>query len=679
MREVNDRNKIRPELLARKAIVYLRQSSEKQVRENLESQRLQYSMVDRARELGWSNVEVIDCDLGSSASAGAAARVGFERLLGSVAMGEVGVVLSREMSRLSRTDRDWCRLLEVCQVFDTLLGDAERIYDPECLDDQLMLGIKGTLSVVELKVLKLRLREGMRLKARRGELIRLLPPGYVLDETGKVVKDPDERVREAMALLFRKFRETETIRQTFLWFHQEGVELPVNKARGGKTAIAWQLPTQSFVGEVLRNPFYAGAYVFGRRPTETNLVGGRLVKKSGRLRRPEECEVFLPGHHEGFLDWKGYEENQRIVRRAAIASKSDETVTVVRGGNGLLTGILRCGRCGRKLHVAYWGRSGTAARYLCKGDYDKGGRYCLSFGGSTVDRAFAKQLLGVISPFGVEASLEAADRLSSTDDDRREPLSRKLRQLEYERDRAFEQYNEVDARNRLVAAELERRWNGKLEEVERARNDIASIPPAKAPPSEEDRRRLCQLGEDFDRVWGSPDCGAELRKRIVRTVVEEIVVSAIGDGDRLSFVIHWKGGSHSSFEMEKPRSGVGQGTSLDDLDVIRRLAVRYGDDEIARVLTKLGRRTGKGKRWSEDRVATARRNHSIAGQKRSKRDPAILSLGEAAKESGASPTTIKRLVEAGILRREQVVPWAPWEIRRSDLETDPARAILDRL
>ena len=186
MSQMNDRSKIRPELLARKAIVYLRQSSEKQVHKNLESQRLQYAMVDRARELGWSNVEVIDSDLGSSASAGAGARVGFERLLASVAMGEVGVVLSREVSRLSRTDRDWCHLLEVCQLFDTLIVDAERVYDLECLDDQLMLGIKGTLSVVELKVLKLRLREGMRSKARRGELIRLLPPGYVVDETGKV-------------------------------------------------------------------------------------------------------------------------------------------------------------------------------------------------------------------------------------------------------------------------------------------------------------------------------------------------------------------------------------------------------------------------------------------------------------------------------------------------------------
>ena len=270
-------NKITAQHLQRKAIVYLRQSSERQVQRNTESQRLQYKLEDRARELGFKQVEIIDTDLGCSAAIGAARREGFERLVASVAIGEVGLILSREVSRLSRTDKDWCQLLEVCQLFGTLIGDAEHVYDLSLMDDQLVLGIKGTLSVVELKVLNLRLQQGMEEKARRGELARLLPPGYVRDGTGKVTKDPDRRVQEAIDLVFGIFRKTRSIRQTFVWFKTRQVELPVNKSQGAGIKLIWQVPSHAFVSSVLHNPFYAGAYVYGRRATETAVVGGRVV------------------------------------------------------------------------------------------------------------------------------------------------------------------------------------------------------------------------------------------------------------------------------------------------------------------------------------------------------------------------------------------------------------------
>ncbi len=229
--------KIGEEHLARKAIVYVRQSSQRQVLQNTESRRLQYALKDRAMDLGFNDVEVIDTDLGSSAGIGSATRVGFDRLVGTVALGEVGIVLSREVSRLSRTDKDWCHLLEVCQLFDTLIGDEEQVYDLSLIDDQLVLGIKGTLSVVELKVLKMRMLRGMEEKAARGELERLLPPGFVRDPTGRVVKDPDERVRKAIAKVFEKLHETRTVRQTFKWFHDNAVELPVNKSENGRIGI----------------------------------------------------------------------------------------------------------------------------------------------------------------------------------------------------------------------------------------------------------------------------------------------------------------------------------------------------------------------------------------------------------------------------------------------------------
>jgi DNA invertase Pin-like site-specific DNA recombinase len=369
---------------ARKAVVYLRQSSLKQVRENVESQRLQYALADRARALGFERVEVVDSDLGMSASLGAAAREGFDRLVASVALGEVGIVLGRELSRLARTDKDFCHLLEVCQIFGTLIGDDTQVYDLALMDDLLVLGIKGTLSVVELKILKARLLDGQREKARRGELFRLLPAGYVLDADGKVVKDPDARVQEGVALIFRKYRELWSVRQTFKWFHDQELELPVNKFVAGRQKLIWQLPTQSFLSNVLRNAFYAGAYVWGQRPTQMVLVEGRLRKRVGWMRPPEQCSVFLPDHHEGYIDWETYDENQRMKLRSCLNLQPDAAVGAVREGQGLLVGILRCGRCGRRMHVRYWGRKGTHGRYLCVGDYQAGGRYCVAFGGGLV-------------------------------------------------------------------------------------------------------------------------------------------------------------------------------------------------------------------------------------------------------------------------------------------------------
>src|SRR6202165_1756688 len=316
--------KIRPEHLARRAIVYLRQSSGKQVRQNLESQRLQYEVADRIRALGWKQVEIIDSDLGFSASMGSARREGFERVLSAVALGEVGIVGSREASRLSRTDKDWCRLLEVCQIFGTLIADEQQIYDLNYLDDQLVLGIKGTLSVVELKVIRQRMQAGQESKARRGELFKRLPVGYVLDPMSKVALHPDQRICEAIRLVFVKFRERWSVRQTFLWFRDHDIELPANPVQG--TQLVWKIPTQSLVRDILVNPFYAGAYVWGRRPMETILVDGQLKKRQTAYRRAEDCRVFIADHHDGYIDWDTYEENQRITRRNSVNWQGDESM-----------------------------------------------------------------------------------------------------------------------------------------------------------------------------------------------------------------------------------------------------------------------------------------------------------------------------------------------------------------
>lgn len=663
----------------RRAIVYVRQSTERQLRQNKESQRLQYELADQARAFGFQEVELIDADLGCSAAIGAAPREGFERLIASVAIGEVGMILSREVSRLSRTDKDWCQLLELCQLFDTLIADADQVYDVRTMDDQLVLGIKGTLSVVELKVLNQRLQQGMEAKAKRGDLVRLLPPGYVRDGHGHIVKDPDQRVCEAIDSVFRRFRRTRGIRQTFLWFKKRGLELPVNKRRGEKMTLVWQVPTHAFINGVLHNPCYAGAYVWGQRRTELVLIDGRLTKRTGKLLRPEDCRVFIPDHHESYIDWQTYQDNLRVMQGNSTKTRPDEATGAVRAGKALLAGLLRCGRCGRKIYVRYWGKSGTSPRYGCNGTFADGGDYCLNFGGAGVDRRFSQELLTVLMPLGIEASLEAAERLSEQDQAQRQALLHKCEQLDYEAKRAFEQYDEVDPRHRLVAIELERRWNAKLEELETATTALAALDQKTQTLTDIERTALCSLGEHFDDIWDSPNCPVTLRKTIIRLLVKEITVGTDANDERLEFIIHWHGGSHTRFDMPKPQWGMANQTAPEAIELIREMAVRYNDAEMARVLNKNGCRTGRGNRWTQGRVASARRKYVITGRPHRLPDPEVLTLRQAARYCGVSPTAIKRLVKGGFLKHHQVARWAPWEIPRTDLDSAPIKQALVQL
>lgn len=343
-------NKINSSHFARKAIVYVRQSTVKQVRNNQESQRLQYALKDRASELGFRQIEVIDTDLGISAGSGARQRPGFQQLLASVALGDVGIILSRELSRLSRTDKDWCHLMEVCQIFDTLLGDEQGIYDTSTVDDQLILGIKGTISVAELNVLKLRMQQGKEAKARRGELYCIISPGYVRDGDQLVI-DPNKRVQDAIRLVFTKFEELKTVRQTYIWFMDNHIEVPVNKYGAAKASLAWRLPAQTFIPSVLHNPIYAGAYVYGRRPIEKILENGRIRRRQQAIQPPEKAKVFIKSHHEGYISWETYEQNQKMIDQNGSNFQPDPETYAVREGQGLLTGLLRCSRCGGKLSV----------------------------------------------------------------------------------------------------------------------------------------------------------------------------------------------------------------------------------------------------------------------------------------------------------------------------------------
>jgi DNA invertase Pin-like site-specific DNA recombinase len=672
-------NKIKESHLDRKAIIYIRQSTDRQVQRNKESQRLQYALQDKAKQWGWKDIEIIDSDLGSSAAVGASERLGFERITSLVAVGEAGIIFSREASRLSRTDKDWCRLLEVCNIFDTLISDGEQIYDCNCMDDQLILGIKGTISAVELKILHARLIAGMEEKAKRGEFKRQIPPGYIWDANENVVKDPNKRIQDTIELIFKKFREMQSIRQTYLWFHSESIEVPVLKDKAGKKEIVWKLPEKGYLQAMLKNPFYAGVYVWGRETTKLEYKDGKIVKRKARMSDARESKVFIEDHHDGYIALEAFDANQDLIRSNCLSQTQVERRGAARNGQGLLSGILRCGRCGRKLYVAYYGKSGTAARYICKGDYESGGKYCLAFGGRTVDKKFKEELLRAVSPYGMKASVKATKMLSTKEEDKVKAFEQKINQLEYEASRAFEQYNEVDPRNRLVAAELERRWNEKLEELEQAKKNLTNAEIEKCNISDEEKEKILALGEKFSEVWENHHCSNALRKKIIRTVIKEVIVNLNDENQMLKFIIHWEGGCHTEFEMPKPVSGVGQKTSLEDLEIIRKMAFRYGDDAIARVLNKLGRKTATGKRWNESRVRTIRGKYSIAGHIHTIKDPDILTLGQSAKYLNVSQTTIKRLVANDILEKDQIVSWAPWEIKKPDLDSDKIKNIIKTL
>ena len=677
MNNLKKSSTINADHLARKAIVYVRQSTVKQVKNNQESQRLQYALTERATQLGFSHVEVIDKDLGISAGSGARQRPGFQQLLASVALGDVGMILSRELSRLSRTDRDWCHLMEVCQIFDTLLGDEQGIYDTSTVDDQLILGIKGTISVAELNVLKLRMQQGKEAKARRGELFSTIASGYVRDGTTLVI-DPNQRVQETLRLIFSKFNELASVRQTYLWFMDNHIEVPVNKSIEGRAGVVWKIPAQTFIPSVLHNPIYAGAYVYGRRPMEKVLEDGRIHRRQKAIQKPEHAKVFIKSHHEGYISWETYERNQKMIEQNGSNFQASPEILATREGHGLLTGLLRCSRCGHKLSVRYAGKSGTHPRYLCNGDYSSAGGYCIGFAGKGSDEAISEEVLKVISRHGVEASLMALDKCDARKNDKQRALQLQLEQLDYESKRAFSQYDQADPSNRLVVDTLEQRWNEALKQVETVRhalNQITDTPKL----SDQHRKRLLELGKHFRATWHHPDCPARLKKQIIRCVIKEIMVDLVEGDERLQFIIHWQGGSHSELSIARPlRANLSHKTAKDDVEIITKMAALHSDSEIAMVLGKHGRRTGKGNRWTSARVGVARRKY--CKKNHSKKDTVnLLTVAQAKKYSGVSVSTIMRLIDENLLKAEQVVPYAPYAIEKSGFDSEPVLSILSHL
>jgi len=658
-------NKITADHLARRACVYIRQSTPGQVQHNLESQRRQYALVDRARALGWKDIDVIDDDLGISGSG--TLRHGFERLLRALCDGQVGAVFSIEASRLARNGRDWHTLLEFCSIVGALLIDAEAVYDPRLTNDRLLLGMKGTISEMEVASFRERAQAALLQKAQRGALIRRAAIGYVKGPDDRIEKDPDARIRSTLDLIFRKFAELGSVRQVYFWLDQQQIELPVARGPEEGREIVWLPARYHAVLSVLKNPVYAGAYAYGRSKTVVRLAAGQKQVRRQVRRRREDWAVLILDHHEGYIDWDVYQSNQTM-----IAHNDNARGNTVRGpikhGDALLAGLLRCGHCGAKLLAQYPGP--RVIRYQCSGYLlNRDHACCVMFGGLRADRLVSEQLMQSLAPFGIEAAIEAIESLQGANDERIQQKALALEHARYEVTRTRRQYDAVDPANRLVAAELERRWNQALTTEAQVEADLATLQEGREHPlTDAQKRELLSLARDLPILWDDPQSLPEHKKRLLRIALNEIIATCEGDSIRL--VLHWQGGDHTQVEFQKIGTGRHRYVTDDDLvEIVRTLARIEPDARIASILNRNQRRTAHGQEWTAKRVCSLRNNHTIPVYREGERQArGEMSVSECAAALSVTPTTVLRLIRLKQLPASQACVSAPWILRKADVE-----------
>jgi DNA invertase Pin-like site-specific DNA recombinase/predicted DNA-binding transcriptional regulator AlpA len=663
---MSDNPKIQATHLARQACVYVRQSTETQVQVNRESTMRQYQLARRAQDLGWpeARIQVIDEDLAHSGS-GVVARQGFVRMTQEVALGQIGVILCLEASRLARNNAEWYRLLDLCGVTNTLIGDADGLYHPGLFNDRLLLGLKGTMAEAELHVLRARLDGGIRNKAKRGELRRGLPVGLIWGEAdGEIRFHPDEAVTGAIRTIFEKFAQLGSARQVWLWFQAEGLQFPHSSPKG---QIQWVTPTYINMLNVLGNPAYAGAYAYGKTRSE------RYVDDNGSLRTRikhlprEQWAVFIADHHPGFIDWATFEMNQERLTSNAPPS-AGEAAGVPREGSALLQGLARCGRCGRKLHVYYQGDNSTPGYYCPSRDVVNGrGHWCMRFGAGRVDRAVVETFLDAIAPAGIEAAIQALSLQDAGYQDALKQFRLQVEAAQYEANRAERRHQAVEPENRLVARTLEAEWEHKLKELDIAQAQLVrKEAEVSFKPTDAQREKIRVLGSDLRQVWAAPTTTDRDRKELLQSLIEDVTIKVRSDPTKVQLVARWKTGAITELEVVWQNRRVAPiRTDEDTIELVRRLAVHHPDPIIAAVLNRQGKRTATGERFTVDRVGNLRRHWKIPVYQTPPVSPEgeLLTIQGAADKLGLAASTLHRWLMDGFIPGEQVTPGAPWRIR----------------
>jgi DNA invertase Pin-like site-specific DNA recombinase len=598
-------SKIQPRHCERLAVIYVRQSSPHQVAENRESADLQYQLRRRAVDYGWAEtrVLVIDDDQGITGQS-IEGRLGFQRLLAEISLGHVGIVFGREVSRLSRSNKDWHQLLELCSLFHVLIGDADGVYDPLDPNDRLLLGLRGMMSEAELHVLKSRLHQGQLNKARRGELFTCVPIGYVRSAEGGIALDPDEQVRSVIAMIFAKFSELGSVPKVRAYLATNRIRIGVRPHKGpNRGQLQWRDPQRRVIYELLRNPTYAGAYVYGRTPCDPTRRKAGRPKPGRRTASPDEWLCLLKDRIPAYITWQQFESNQQRLRENDRGRGTARTM----GGRGptLLNGIMRCGHCGRPLAARNtWPKAHR--RYVCDAlKQEFGAPQCQSLSAAELDRHIEKLILGAVQPAALELSLRAAEKIEQDREHVHRHWRQTLARAEYEANRARRQYDAVEPENRLVARELERQWEQRLIEWRRLDEEYARFQQEQPRHlTETDRDRIRALAADVPALWHAPTTTGADRRAVVRQLIERVIIARHGTTEVVDVTIHWRGGAQTQHEFYQ---GLPRYDLLADYPALKsRLLELRGQGlsakQIAEVLNREGFRPARGDRFSGHRV-----------------------------------------------------------------------------
>ena len=655
-------NKINSSHLNRNAYIYIRQSTEHQVRENIESQQRQYELVDLARQYQWNqeSIIVIDDDLGKSGSS-ASTRTGFAKLVADVALGKAGIIWGLEVSRLARNNRDWYQLLDLCSLTSTLIADIDGVYDPSSFNDRLLLGLKGTMSEAELHMIKSRMLQGLYHKAQKGELRFKLPVGFQFDAEGKIVKSFDEQVTHIIDLTFKKFSEFGTVNGVLKYFLENNLLFPRQAAF--EKRVRWVRPYFKAIRDTLGNPLYAGAYVFGRTKVIKELDEHGNPKTRQKPQPMEDWDVLIHDHHPDYLSWEEFLKIKQQIQKNVSPPKS-EVSQVAREGSALLQGLARCGKCGRSMHVTYHGQNAQSyPYYLCNTAYRNFSEsYCQSIGGRRIDQAVAEIFLETLSPASLNIHLQALQQLQQKEDTVLKQLALQLERTQYEADRAFRQFDAVEPENRLVARTLERQWNESLKRAEdlkaRVRERKQSFQDQLSKIETEQIRRLAQ---DLSALWNAPTTTEKDKKRLFRAAIEEVHLTK-KDRD-VTVKILWIGGATTEKIVPLPKVRSKRASSLELVELVRQLAQKFRDDQITRILIRQGHKTPTGQSFNAHRVANLRYNYGIPRYKKSDKEPIkTYTAQQASQVLGVSVPTVHHWLNSGFIRGKQLTEGAPWEI-----------------